>query len=321
MAAEITCLTTTVNELREENESIRTLLDNKQNEWIQVESRIPKKPTTKTVTLVKIDNRYAALAVEDPITESSLPVENINENNNDPEPTTSHKTRQHRDVRKASKEKKQNPQPLNQQGIEKTLVIGDSMVKNISEKKIERAARGKSIRHSYSGATVPQLHQKFQQNCDEEKYKTIILHIGTNHLVREDADNVAKKIDVLIEEVKSRAERVAVSSVIERHDGRVPASKITSCNNLVYNLCTKQNINYINNDDIDKSPLNGSNLHLNKAGDKALGGAFCSYLKSSRPINTRQVPSRSNQHFFHQTARHTTQWTECLMFVSQVLRN
>jgi hypothetical protein len=271
--------------------------------------------------LVKTDNRYAALAVEDPITESSLPVENINENNNDPEPTTSHKTRQHRDVRKASKEKKQNPQPLNQQGIEKTLVIGDSMVKNISEKKIERAARGKSICHSYSGATVPQLHQKFQQNCDEEKYKTIILHIGTNDLVREDADNVAKKMDVLIEEVKSRAERVAVSSVIERHDGRVPASKITSYNNLVYNLCTKHNINYINNDDIDKSLLNGSNLHLNKAGDKALGGAFCSYLKSSRPINTRQVPSRSNQHFFHQTARHTTQWTEYLMFVSQVLRN
>ena len=81
------------------------------------------------------------------------------------------------------------------------------------------------------------------------------------------------------------------------------------------------NINYINNDDIDNSLLNGSNLHLNKAGDKALGGAFCSFLKSSRPINTRQVPSRNNQRFFHQTGRHTTQWTEYLMFVSQVLRN
>ena len=40
MVAEITCLTATVNELREENESIRTLLGNKQNEWIQVESQI-----------------------------------------------------------------------------------------------------------------------------------------------------------------------------------------------------------------------------------------------------------------------------------------
>ena len=322
MAAEITCLTATVTELREENENIRTLLGNKQNEWIQVESRIPNKPSTKTVTLIETENRYAALAVEDPITESSLPaVEDINENNNDPKPTTSDKTRQNRDVRKVNKEKKRNPQPLTQQGIEKTLVIGDSMVKNIDEKKIERAARGKSICHSYSGATVPQLRQKFQENCDEEKYKAIILHIGTNDLVRDDAENVAKKMDVLIEEVKSRAERVAVSSVIERHDGRVPASKIKSYNNLVYNLCTKHNINYINNDDIDNSLLNGSNLHLNKAGDKALGGAFCSFLKSSRPINTRQVPSRNNQRFFHQTGRHTTQWTEYLMFVSQVLRN
>ena len=33
MAAEITCLTATVTELREENENIRTLLGNKQNEW------------------------------------------------------------------------------------------------------------------------------------------------------------------------------------------------------------------------------------------------------------------------------------------------
>ena len=97
--------------------------------------------------------------------------------------------------------------------------------------------------------------------------------------MQEDAENVAKKMDVLIEEVKSRAERVAVSSVIERHDDRVPASKIKSYNNLVYNLCTKHNINYINNDDIDNSLLNGSNLHLNKAGDKALGGCFLLLFK------------------------------------------
>jgi hypothetical protein len=105
-------------------------------------------------------------------------------------------------------------------------------------------------------------------------------------------------MDVLIEEVKGRAERVAVSSVIERHDGLVPASKIASYNNLVYNLCTKHNINYINNDDTDKRLLYGSNLDLNKAGDKALGGAFYSYLKSSRTINNRQEPSRNNHRFF-----------------------
>jgi hypothetical protein len=99
MAAEITCLTATVTELREEYENIRTLVGNKQNKWIQVESRMPNKPSTKTVTLIETDNRYADLAVEDPITESSPPaVEDFNDNNNDPKPTTSDKTRQNRDM-------------------------------------------------------------------------------------------------------------------------------------------------------------------------------------------------------------------------------
>ena len=58
---------------------------------------------------------------------------------------TSYKTRQNHDVRKVNKEKKWNPQTLTQQGIEKTLVIGDSMVKNINEKKIERRHEGKAF--------------------------------------------------------------------------------------------------------------------------------------------------------------------------------
>ena len=66
----------------------------------------------------------------------------------------------------------------------------------------------------------------------DNEYKTIILHIGTNDLVREDADKVAEKMEELIEEMKRLFERrVAVSSVIKRYDGRVPPSKIASYNN------------------------------------------------------------------------------------------
>jgi hypothetical protein len=112
------------------------------------------------------------------------------------------------------------------------------MVKNIDEKKIERAARGKTVFHSYSGATVSQLQQKLiEDNCHDNEYETIILHIGTNDLVRKDADKVAEKMEELI-----RAERVAVSSVIKRYDGRVPPSKIASYNYLMYHICLKHNI-------------------------------------------------------------------------------
>ena len=98
--------------------------------------------------------------------------------------------------------------------------------------------------------------------------------------MRKDADKVAEKMEELIEEVKHRAERVAVSSVIKRYDGRVPPSKIASYNYLMYHICLKHNIYYFDNDDMVKSLLNHSNLHLNKVGDKALGSAFCTFLKS-----------------------------------------
>jgi uncharacterized ferredoxin-like protein len=49
----------------------------------------------------------------------------------------------------------------------------------------------------------------------ERVYETIILHIGTNDLVREDTDKVAEKMEELIEEVKHRAERVAVLRSIQ----------------------------------------------------------------------------------------------------------
>ena len=144
-----------------------------------------------------------------------------------------------------------------------------------------------------------QLHQKLiEDNCRDNEEETIILHIGTNDLVREDADKVAEKMEELIEEVKHRAERVAVSSLIKSYDGRVPPSKIiASYNYLMYHICLKHNIYYIDNDDIDKSLLNRSNLHLNKVGDKALRGAFCTFLKSNRASNTKPVPTTNGQNF------------------------
>ena len=46
-------------------------------------------------------------------------------------------------------------QVLNQN---KVLIIGDSMLKNIDNVRIERAFRGKASSHSYSGATITNLH-------------------------------------------------------------------------------------------------------------------------------------------------------------------
>ena len=86
-------------------------------------------------------------------------------------------------------------------------------------------------------------------------------------------------METLIEKVKVHADEVAVSSVVKSYDNKVKASNITHYNNLLHKLYITHKIAFIDNDCIDKSLLNRSNLHLNRNGDKALGSAFCAYLK------------------------------------------
>ena len=199
------------------------------------------------------------------------------------------------------------------------LIIGDSTVKHIDEKKISRAERGKSTCHSYSGAKIKDIHQKFQQSSYNDEYVTIILHVGTNDLANDGADEFAERMENLIVDVKNRAKRVGISSVIKRYDGRVSFSKIAYYNTLTYKLCVKHNVSYIDNDHITKNLLNGSNLHLNKLGDKTLGNTFCTFVKSVRINHEAAIPATNRQPFFQKAAKWTKEWTNYLRFVKEQL--
>jgi wyosine [tRNA(Phe)-imidazoG37] synthetase (radical SAM superfamily) len=55
----------TVADLREENDGIKTLVEIKQNEWIQIESRqSSNKPRTTAIPPTTIENRFAALTIK-----------------------------------------------------------------------------------------------------------------------------------------------------------------------------------------------------------------------------------------------------------------
>ena len=107
---------------------------------------------------------------------------------------------------------------------------------------------------------------------------------GTNDLLANNLDTTADEMENLIISAKSKAKNVAVSSIIKRYDNKVPDSCVTEFNKLVQKLCKKHNITYIDNNIIDRSMLNCSNLHLNHNGDKLLGKALCSYFRSLRSL-------------------------------------
>ena len=77
--------------------------------------------------------------------------------------------------------------------------------------------------------------------------------MGTNDLVNNDPQDVVASLDSFIKDVMIYSNMIAISSVIERNDGRVPRSKITTFNNLTRDLCAKRAVRYIDNyNNIDK---------------------------------------------------------------------
>ena len=290
MAAEIQDLKSSVERLENENKSIRKVLGIKQDEWQKVETRkCSNSKKNEQKFEISVQNSFSGLEIEDSKLTSFPEIIDI-------EKKTEKRSRKnekcpngnHLNIRECpgnATTKHQDPAKPNEKI---TLVIGDSMVKNIDSKKIERACGHKSVCHS--GAKVKQIEDKLKSDGDR-KYDSVILHVGTNDLAHADANKVAKDMDDLIYEVKTRTKKIAVSSVIYRYDGRDHSNKIDQYNKLLENLCVKHKATFINNNNIDESRLNGSKLHLNRFGDIALGYAFCSYLKSHGTKTRNPRPS------------------------------
>lgn len=129
------------------------------------------------------------------------------------------------------------------------------MIKNIDQNKMERAYNGKAICHSLSGANVDVLQEKMK-NAVAHEFSDIIIHIGTNDLVKDNAKTVSTRLESLIQQVKPVTSTVAISSVIARDDGKVPDGRISTFNKLTEELCSKWDINYIDNENINGYHLN-----------------------------------------------------------------
>ena len=168
---------------------------------------------------------------------------------------------------------------------------------------------------------MKQIEEKIDQYWNEnQQYEKVILHVGTNGLARQEPNEVAENMEALVSKMKTHAKEIAVSSVVKRYDNKVKPSSIMQYNNLSHELCIKHKIACIDNNCIDKPLLNRSNLHLNRNGDKALGSAFCAYLKPKTATRMPVSSTMNSENFFWPAQRHQMRdWTKYLRYVHQVL--
>jgi len=114
-----------------------------------------------------------------------------------------------------------------------------------SPDKISKSVKHKTQIKSFSGATVEDLNDNIKPSL-KRKPKNIILHVGTNDLKRENAKDIATKIDRLCKSIKSDHPQMSVS--------------------------------LIRNENIDKNKLNLYGLHLNKQVSTALAKNIINHI-------------------------------------------
>jgi ribA/ribD-fused uncharacterized protein len=108
----------------------------------------------------------------------------------------------------------------------------------------------------------------------------ILLVIGTNDLAsRRPAEKIANECDLLVQEAMIRAEKVTLSSIPPRADGKVDPRKMDTVNEQFYHIADSNGIEFVDHDrnfkyrdgSVDKSMLlEGDLLHLSSKGTQKL---------------------------------------------------
>ena len=116
------------------------------------------------------------------------------------------------------------------------------------------------------------------------------------------------------------------SVILEDHTDTMEQNKAKNLDQQMSDYCKKQSTKFENlrKKKLEKSvevieESTRSNLHLNKNGDRALGGAFCTYLKQYRTINYQSKNTREQFFQLNQGPKRKQDWMAYLRYVHRHL--
>lgn len=167
-------------------------------------SELPNKPNRDEGNIGQNDNSRKRQQPNRNKTRRNLNTSSSNNTSNDNGPNSAQKN--------ASNNRDSNDKTLT------TVIVGDSIVKNIQGFKIGRKTNSRVIVKPYSGATTADRHHHVIPTI-QEKPNQIVLHTGTNDLQTTEPHQIAKNIVDLAREIENKAEndvKVSISLLTAR---------------------------------------------------------------------------------------------------------
>ena len=177
-----------------------------------------------------------------------------------------------------SKESKKNENKMRGKDQKKVFIIGDSMIKNITDTGISREKIIKMRLHP--GATTIDICDYIKPEL-RQKPDVVIVHCGTNDIPNN--INTVKKIKKLVKEIEENNHenipQVVIFNIIKRNDQDCN-EEIQNVNDKLQRFCTSKGLSFNDNNNIDKSCLNKDKLHLNRRGSSFLANNFKRFVNA-----------------------------------------
>ena len=145
-----------------------------------------------------------------------------------------------------------------------TLVIGDSMIKEIEVNKLSRSKKITKI--CMPGAKSDQIKERLQTTLKSTHYDELIIHAGVNDLSNSQPDQIIVQLTDMAASVNSST-KVSISSIITTRD-KDRNSAINLINSELKITCQSRGWVYIDNSRIGNDHLKFNSIHLNRVGVK-----------------------------------------------------
>ena len=148
----------------------------------------------------------------------------------------------------------------NENRMNETVIIGDSIVKHIDPRKLTRK---KVHKFTYPGKTIENIEKELNHINIQSPPSHVIVDAGTNNILTDSTEDKDKFPD----------SKVGFSGITTRQ-GIDVAVNIEVVDKKLKEISVEHNVSFINNSSIDSSSLNGSNLHLDGKGSAFLATHF-----------------------------------------------
>ena len=157
-----------------------------------------------------------------------------------------------------------------------TVVLSDSMCKGLKSWEMRERVKQNVIVKSFSGATVEDARD-YVRPWKRKNVSNFILHFGANDMASsKTAAEIATDIVDLALDVKTNENSVTVSELIVRGDGlNEKSQRVNAC---LEQFCRQVSLPLLKQSNLYYNHLNGSKIHLNKAGDDILTNNIEQYI-------------------------------------------